>query len=168
MLEATIQRVLAIAAPLAVTLGVIIAILQLRNQTRLRQLEIVMRLYSSFGQEDFVRHYNRLSSWKFKTYAQYRKKATREDAAALFVVGVFFENMGLLLKRGLAPIALLDDLLSGPILQTWPILSPIALGLRQTQNHAAWFEWFEYLHNQMAARVARLDKPPRPRSSGRA
>jgi hypothetical protein len=41
------------------------------------------------------------------------------------VVSVFFENMGLLLKRGLAPVDLLDDLLSGPLLASWPKVKPV-------------------------------------------
>jgi len=62
----------------------------------------------------------------------------------VLVVSVFFENMGLLLKRRLAPIALLDELLSGPILEIWPKARPIWVGLRQEHRHPAWAEWFEF------------------------
>ena len=152
----TIQRILAIAAPLAVTIGVIIALLQLRNQTRLRQLEIVMRLYSTFGQDSFARHYNRIAAWDYQTYKEYRDRGNTDDATSLFVVGTFFENMGLLLKRKLAPIDLLDDLLSSPILETWPKVRPIVVGTRKEDEHPAWFEWFEFLHDSMASRLAKL------------
>ena len=43
MVVDTIQRILSLAAPLALTIGVIIALLQLRYQQHLRQLDIVMR-----------------------------------------------------------------------------------------------------------------------------
>jgi len=154
----TIQLVLSIAAPLAVLIGVIIALLQLRNQQRLRQLEIVMRLYSTFGEEGFVRHYQRVSSWKYKTYAAFRKKNKPDDFISLLVVSVFFENMGLLLKRKLAPIDLLDDLLSGPILEAWPKTRPVWVGLRKEHNHPAWAEWFEYFHDAMAKRMLQLNE----------
>ncbi len=157
MLVDILQRVLSIAAPLAVTIGVIIALLQLRNQNRLRQLEIVMRLYSTFGQESFICHYNRVAAWGYDTYEQYREKGSEEDATALLVVGVFFENMGLLLKRELAPIDLLDDLLSSPILESWPRVRPIARGMREEHGHPAWFEWYEFLYDSMAKRIAELE-----------
>lgn len=37
-----IQKALTIAAPLAIIVGVVIALLQLRNQNRLRQIDTVM------------------------------------------------------------------------------------------------------------------------------
>ena len=161
----TIQRILSIAAPLAVIIGVIIALIQLRNQQRLRQLDIVMRLYSSFGEEAFVRHYHRVTSWKYRTYAAYRKKNSLDDYVSLLVVSVFFENMGLLLKRKLAPIELLDDLLSSPILEAWPKARPIWVGLRKEHNHPAWAEWFEYFHDAMAHRVDRLNETRSPKKT---
>jgi len=71
-------------------------------------------------------------------------------------VSVFFESMGLLLKRGLAPIDLLDDLLSGPVLEAWPKVRPIWVGLRAEHDQPSWAEWFEFLHDQMALRMSRL------------
>ena len=111
-----LKQILGVVSPLAVAVGVIIALLQLRNQHRLRQIDTVMRLYSSFGQDPFVRHFKRVTDWTFETYEAYLEKGTEEDYISLTVVTVFFEGMGLLLKRKLAPIDLLDDLLSGPII----------------------------------------------------
>lgn len=152
-----VQAVLSIAAPLSVIVGIIIALVQLRNQNRLRQLEIVMKLYSSFGEQTFVRHYHRVTHWKYKTYADYRKQSDMDDDVSLLVVSVFFEHMGLLLKRNFAPIDLLDDLLSGPILDVWPKVRPIWIGLREEYNHPAWAEWFEFFHDAMVRRMAQLN-----------
>jgi hypothetical protein len=154
----TIQRILTIAAPIAVIIGVIIALLQLRNQTRLRQFELAMRLHSRLGEEHFVRHYQRVMGWKYRSYAAFRNKKSPEDHVSLLIVGVFFENMGLLLKRGLAPIDLLDDMLSGPILEAWPKTRPIWIGLREEHDHPAWAEWFEYLYNAMSKRMKELGR----------
>jgi hypothetical protein len=152
----TVQHILATVASLALISGVVIAILQLRHQTRIRQEDVAMRLYATFGEESFVRHYRRVSSWDYTTYDDYRAKASADDSVSLMVVSVFFESMGLLLKRGLAPIDLLDDLLSGPVLQAWPKVSPIWAGLRAENRQPSWAEWFEYLHDEMARRMARL------------
>jgi len=152
----TIQRILSVAASVALISGVVIAILQLRHQTRIRQEEIAMRLYSVFGEESFVRHYQHVSRWSYATFADYRDKGTADDHTSLMVVSVFFESMGLLLKRRLAPIELLDDLLSGPVLDAWPKVAPIWAGLREEYHQPSWAEWFEYLHDEMALRMKRL------------
>src|SRR3972149_2068852 len=167
MLLEFIQQVFAAAAPLAVTVGVIIALLQLRNQNRLRQIDTVMRLYSSFGQEAFLRHFERVTSWSYDTYEAYRENSTPDDQISLMVVGVFFENMGLLLKRRLAPLALLDDLLSGPILLAWPKARPIWVGLRAQYNQPSWAEWFEFFYDAMVKRMAKPNTKQGPQQPSR-
>jgi hypothetical protein len=151
----TIQRVLSLAASLALITGVLVALLQLRNQQRLRELEIVMRLYSTFGEENFVRHFRRVSGWQYETYAAYQQRSDPEDYISLMVVSVFFENMGLLLKREFAPITLLDDLLSGPVLHAWPKVAPVWAGLREEHSQPSWAEWFEFFHDAMRRRMTR-------------
>ena len=164
----SLQQILTVLAPLAVTVGVIIVLLQLRNQQRLRQIDTVMRLYSSFGQEAFLRRFERVTSWSFDTYETYRENSTPDDQISLMVVGVFFENMGLLLKRRLAPLDLLDDLLSGPILLAWPKARPVWVGLRAEYNQPSWAEWFEFFYDAMVKRMAKLNKKQGPRAEGRA
>src|SRR4030067_121870 len=119
-----IQKALAIAAPLAITVGLVIALFQLRDQNRLRQMDTVMRLFSSFGQESFLHHYQRVTTWEYDTYEDFQKNAPEKDHISLMVISVFFENMGLLYKRRLAPLDLLADLLSGPIISCWQKVEP--------------------------------------------
>lgn len=126
-----IHQILDIAAPLIAIIGIVLAVVQLRDQTHLRQTEIAMRMYSTFGHDDFLHHHHHIMNWKYDTYEAFKKKATEEDNVSLMVVSVFFENMGLLYKRGLAPLELLDDLLSGPIISTWKKVKPLWDGLRK-------------------------------------
>ncbi|HEX3928418.1 MAG TPA: hypothetical protein VHW65_10505 [Gemmatimonadales bacterium] len=156
LLPDTMEHVLAIAASVSVIIGVIVALLQLRSQGSVRQAELAIKLYSSFGEEGFVRHFNRVLHWQYPTYEAYRDKHEPEDYTSLMVVSVFFENMGLLLKRGLAPIDLLDDLLSGPVLAAWPKVRPIWDGLRDEHDQQSWAEWFEFLYKAMARREGKL------------
>ncbi len=161
-----LKEILAVITPLAVAVGVIIALLQLRNQYRLRQIDTVMRLYSHFGDESFVRHFNRVTNWNYTTYEDYLERRTEDDYISLTVVTVFFEAMGLLLKRKLAPIDLIDDLLSGPILLAWPKAEPIWIGFRKQYGVPAAAEWFEYLHHAIVQRLATLKRSQDPRTNG--
>jgi hypothetical protein len=152
-----IQKTFTIAAPLAVIIGVIIALFQLHSQNRLRQIDTVMRLFSSFGQESFLHHYRRVTTWKFDTYEDFQKNAGENDHVSLMIVSVFFENMGLLHKRRLAPLDLLDDLLSAPIINSWRKVKVIWAGLRAEYDQPQWVEWFELLNNAMVERLAWLE-----------
>jgi len=163
-----LKQILAVVFPLAVAIGVVIALLQLRNQHRLRQIDTVMRLYSSFGQDPFVRHFRRVTNWDFETYEAYLEKGTEEDYVSLTVVTVFFEGMGLLLKRKLAPIDLLDDLLSGPIPLAWPKAHPIWVGFRTHYGVPAAAEWFEFLHDAFVRRSGRVREEMPSRAGGHA
>jgi hypothetical protein len=153
----TIQHILGIAAPIVGIVGVVIALIQLRNQNRLRQMDTVMHLFSSFGSETFLNHFERVMGWKFDTYESFKKKASDDDSVSLMVVSVFFENMGLLYKRKLASLELLDDLLSGPIISAWRKVKPIWVGRRVEFNQPQWAEWFEMLSEDMAKRLASLE-----------
>ena len=152
-----IQKALATAAPLAVIIAVIIALLQLRGQNRLRQFDTVMRLFTSFGQDSFIRHYRRVTTWKYDTYEAFKKKATEDDHVSLMVVSVFYENMGLLYKRRLAPLELLDDLNSAPIISSWQKVKPIWVGLRAEYGQPQWVEYYEMLSDAMVERLTRLE-----------
>ena len=55
-----------------------------------------------------------------------------------------------------APMPLLDDLLSGPVLDSWPKVAPIWSGLRGEFNQPSWAEWFKFFYEEMAKRMARL------------
>ena len=151
------QQVLSVAAPLAITLGVVVALLNLRNQYRLRQIDTVMRLYSHFGEDTFVHHFFRVTNWDYDTYEDYLQRRMEDDYISLTVVTVFFEAMGLLLKRKLAPIDLIDDLLSGPILLAWPKARPIWVGFRVQYGVPAAAEWFEFLYEAIVQHLAKLE-----------
>jgi len=153
----TFHQVLGIAAPIVAIVGVVIALVQLHNQSRLRQFDTVMRLFTAFGEEEFIRHYRRVTTWKYDTYEVFKGSATEEDSISLMIVSVFYENMGLLYKRKLAPLELLDDLNSAPILTTWKKVKPIWLGLRTEYGQPQWVEYYEMLAEDMATRLAKLE-----------
>jgi len=57
--------------------------------------------------------------------------------------------MGVLLKRNLIDLELVDDLFSGPIKIAWKRFKPIAEDARKQLNYP---EYTEYLYNEMKKR----------------
>jgi len=71
-------------------------------------------------------------------------------------VGWFFEGVGVLLRRKLIDIGLVDDLFSSPIKRAWEKMKPIAEGERKYAQRPQIWEWFEYIYHEMKKREQQL------------
>jgi len=142
----------AILAAIGVFVGVVFAILQLRDLVKTRQTDLVMRLYSIFGSKEFLREFTRIWKTKYENYEDFVKK---EDLFAP-EAGMFFEGLGVLLHRKLIDIGLVDDLFSGPINMFWERSKPIAEDARRQLDQPQYGEWFEYLYTELQRREQQL------------
>jgi hypothetical protein len=138
--------------------GVFIAavyyIFQLRHQAKQRQTDMVMKLYATFGSTEFQKAYRKIMDLEFEDFADYWKRYAEnaEVMAALTTVDVFFEGIGVLVKRKLVGMDLVDDLLSSNILSTWEKTKPLTEGIRKMRARPQSWEWFEYVYNEMKKR----------------
>jgi hypothetical protein len=155
-----IQTVSIMLASASVIAGVIYYALQIRHQSKVRQTDLVMRLYDKFGSTEFQKAYQMIMGLEYEDYADYRKRygTNAEVKAAGNTVNTFFEGIGVLVKRKLISIGLVDDLLKGAILLTWEKRKPIIEGSRQRTSRPRLWEWFEYLYNEMKKREQQLQQ----------
>jgi hypothetical protein len=153
-----LQTVAIAITSVGVLLAAIYYVLQIRHQTKLRQTDMVMRLYATFGSAEFQKAYQEVLNLEFEDYADFRKRypaSNAEAAAARMTVYVFFEGVGVLVRRKLISMDLVDDLLSTNILVTWEKVKPIVEGWRKRSGRAENWEWFEYLYDEMKKREQR-------------
>jgi hypothetical protein len=160
-----IQEVSIAIASASVVAGVIYYIFQVKHQTKVRQTELIMRLYSILGSKEFVENDPRIFNQEFKDlegflkkYDSFRKFMESPDYAPFMMNSMFFEGVGILLRRKLVDIKLVDDLFSSPIILYWEKMLPLTKALRQYFNRPQIAEWFEYLYNEMKKREQRLSK----------
>jgi len=149
-----VYEISAVVAAVGVLIGVVYYILDMRNQTRQRQTDMVMRLYTTFGSAEFQRAYQKVRSLEFKDYSDYTKKygqdlQVREE---MYTVTIFFEGIGLLAKKKLIEMELVDCLFSYPIRVTWEKVATPVRGIRETENDSGICGWFEYVYNEMKKR----------------
>lgn len=129
-----LREVLGTLTSLAVLVGVGVAILQLRALRTQRQVEGVLRAYMPFLEENLTRAYWRVHNWNYTTYEQFQRDATLDDWTDLDQVTTFFEMMGVLYKRGMAKLDLLDDLFAGSLVLSWTKVAPLVRGYRLAAN----------------------------------
>jgi hypothetical protein len=155
-----ISTVSIVIASSGVLVAAIYYALQIRHQTRLRQTDLIMRLFSHFGSKEFQESWQKIMSSEFRNYDDYVKKYGKADAWGVFML---FEGMGLLVHRELAYFDVVDELVSGPIKSTWEKMKPIIEGYRKQYDQPQFCEWFEYLYNEMERRGKRLKYGKRKR-----
>jgi hypothetical protein len=162
MVEIDISTLSVVVAAASVLVGVIFALMQLRDFVRTRQTDLVMRLYSAYGSREFQEAWVETLRLEFKDYNDYLRKygATSEKPVytSVNMVAAFFEGIGILLRRKLVNIDLVDDLFSSDIIITWQKMKPIVDGWRKHFNRPQISEWFEYLYNEMERREDRQAK----------
>ena len=130
--------------------------LQLRGFRTQGQEEMVIHLYSPFLDPAFASGYTRIQAWEFRSFEDFEARASPDDWAALYQVNCFFAMMGLLYKRGLTSLDLLDDLLAGPSLMYWNKVAPLIHDMRERTNAPDLFQWAEYLARALDGRLTAL------------
>lgn len=157
-----ITEISAIVAAAGILVGVIYYILDIRYQAKTRQTDLVMKLYSTFDSREFQEAWVETLQMEFKDYKEYLEKYGAASGKPAYVsvnmVAGFFEGLGILLRRSLIDIALVDDLFSSDILITWHKMKPLAEGWRKHFDRPQMSEWFEYLANEMKKREQKLQQ----------
>ena len=158
-----IQTVSIAIASASVVLAAIYYIFQVRHQTRVRQTDLIMRLYSTIVTREFVENdvsifkqeVNDLEGFMHK-YGSFPKFMESPDYVPYMMDSEFFEGVGILLRRKLIDIELVDDLFSSPIITIWEKTLPITKALREYFKRPQLAEWFEYLYDEMKKREQQL------------
>jgi len=148
-----VTEISAIVAAAGVLIGVVYYVLDMRHQMQVRQTELILGLYKEFGSIEFQEALGRLRAREYKDFDDYEKQYGWAEAIA---IGTFFEGAGLLLKRKLVDIKLVDDLFTTPVKLSWKGMKPIVYDSRKHWNSPAAFEWFEYLYNELKKREQKL------------
>ncbi len=148
-----------VIAATSVVVGVIFAILQLRNAMKQRRTEILMNLYSRFGSAEFA---NALERIRTNEYTDYHEYVEKYGVAELFQVGSVFEGLGFLLHRKLVDKDLASLFSSSESLITWEKIKPMIedarkqLSQRKAGEYIPMLVWWEYFYNEVKKREQTL------------
>jgi hypothetical protein len=91
-----IQTASIVIASAGVLAGVIYYTLELRHQAKIRQMDLLMRLFSTFNSNGFQEEYIKLLDLKITDYDDYVKTY---GLKGLFKIFPFFEAVGIMLNR---------------------------------------------------------------------
>ena len=150
-----IQTVSIAIASASVVAGVVYYALQLRHQGKMRQTDLVIRLASDMRSREVVEAFADVIGAEFKDYDDLVKKygmpfSKNPVPLSLLMVGNYFEQLGVLFSYKLIDARLVSQLF--PITTAWEKMEPFVKGLRKEYQSQTYYEWFEYLYNEMKKR----------------
>jgi hypothetical protein len=159
-----ITSISAVVAAAGVLVGVVYYILEIRHQSRMRQTDFIVRLYSTYGSKEFHDTLMDLHSLQFNDYEDFVRKYgpwfSRGTAqTAIFVVSTYFTEIGILLSRKIIDIDFFYDIFgSTSVRLNWEKVKPVILGLRELFHDPKVFSPFEFLYNEVQKREQQLVK----------
>lgn len=151
-----ISEISAVIAATGVILGVLFAMVQLRNLVKARRMDLVMRLYLAWGEESMKNAFARVLAVEVTTNEEFVKKhgsmvdSNREQIwTDIDRVGWFVNGYGFLVYKGLASPKDIEDLFGHGVIFLWEKLRPLVEGWRRDLKMPRSYQWFEYMYNVM-------------------
>jgi len=146
-----VTEISAVVAATGVVIGVVYYILDMRNQARMRQTDLIMKLSSVIDNIEFTNTITKILSKHFKDVDELRRECS---VPALVAVANFFHRVGILLERNLVDADLVSSILW--VQGIWERMNPWITYIRQIFNRPDMFGGFEYLYNEMQKREQQL------------
>jgi hypothetical protein len=149
-----IQTVSIAIASASVVAGVIYYALQIRHQNKMRQTDLVMRLYATFSSNEFqdawvnvVNSPNDAES--YDNIGDLEKKVRNREVNQLCL---FFEGIGILLQRKLLDTKMVEDLFGGSVARAWEKVKTAVTKGRKKFGDPTIYYYFENLYYEMKKR----------------
>jgi hypothetical protein len=138
-------------ASAGVFVAAIYYVLQIRNQSRMRQSDLLMRMHLAFSSKEYCDAALKVLSTDYKNYDEFIGKYGQPFAegpvqSEFLMMAMFFEGIGILAKRKLVDMSLVAELFD--VNMGWEKARPMVEGLRKQLNTPKIYEWFEYLANE--------------------
>jgi hypothetical protein len=153
----SIPAISVVIAAVSVVAASVFYSFQIRNQTRVRKTDLVMRLYSTWDSLEFQQAFHRVYWADFHDLDSLLESlgGQRHIGSYLFY---FYDQVGALLRRKLIDYDLVDDLLGNSTRQLWERVGPAIREARVRSDDPRLYEHFEYLYEEMIRR-GRANEP---------
>ncbi len=115
-----------------------------------RQSQLFMNIYERFADKGFLDMVSEIRQFDYVDDDDFEKKYGQYDRNKAYAVAAVFEGIGVLVKRGLIDIQLVNDLMPLTIISVWEKMEPITMKARKSDWGSRYaYKGFEYLHNQV-------------------
>lgn len=155
-----LQTVSVVLTGISVSLAAVYYAMTLRRQQETRNAQVFIQLYQKAMDQGYIRSLTE-AVWLQKDdgFDEWWEKHGPESDIEFFVRWfsglVFYESVGILVKKKMVDPAIVDDLMSGPIMLAWEKYEPIIMGIREREGWPQFQEYQEYLTGEIRKIVDR-------------
>ena len=141
--------------------------LTIRNQNKTRQAQLLMGLYETYRSREFRRQTTEIRRQRYINFddwwSKYGQDSNPDAWASWMSIAAYFNGIGILLKKGLIDIELVDELLSNVVFGNYrrmekPLMEWRKRVDRHMMSHEI-FEGYEYLYDELQKRAKPLSTP---------
>jgi hypothetical protein len=150
---------------LGLTASILYYTLVLRNQNKTREAQLFMSLYETYRSLEFRNQQVQIGTQQWTDFedfwAKYGPFANPDAWSNWQSVAGFFNGLGVLLKKGLIDVDMLEELFSSVTFASWIVMEPIVIGFRKwsvsgneekASKKYLQYSGFEYLYNELKKR----------------
>jgi len=150
MVELDIQAISVVVAAIGVSIAAMNNIIESRNASRTRQAQFFMQIYDRFHDKRFWEGIHETSA--ADRYEEYTEdtglKMSREAFNKLFAIGAYYEGIGILVKRGLIEVDLVNDLMPHTLMDFYEkCIEPYRRWVQQKVGSPYRWKGFQYLYS---------------------
>jgi hypothetical protein len=160
-----VQTLTVIITGISIVIGIIVFILSRRQELETRQAALFMQVHSRWNSRDFTKAYGAVrykdseEEWMdtiqrvFEDPNRKNPDIDLDDFADHQMLSTFFEGLGILVKKDLVDLSLVEDLFAGRIIWYYETqVKPIAEEARKHLRDTTLYDSIEYLYNSMKQR----------------
>ena len=122
------------------------------QQLETRQAQLFMQIFSRIYEERNILNAIELLKSEWKDYDDWYSQyglVNPEGYAKFNSRAIFYEGIGVLVKRGLIDASLVDDLISSHTLRFWSKIQDVVYEYRKRTGDNDYCEWVEYLADEV-------------------
>ena len=148
-----------IISSIAVFAAIIFGVTQIRQFRQQRRDMAAIELVRSVQDSEFTNGFRLIHALPEGISAADFKALGTEYTAYALAVGMKYESIGLLVYKGVIPLAIVEELVGGVAIAFWRRLFPWIEAMRVEQSADFVFEWFQWLVERLEERGRDVREP---------
>lgn len=123
---------------------------QLKQNHELANMDLIMRLYEFANTAEVQSAWLTVLNSKISSFEDFLK-LNKPEQVAFFQIGALFESLGVLVERGIVKLDIITDMFATNL--AWRSMKDFVSGVREHYGEEESYVAFEKLHNSFAADV---------------
>jgi hypothetical protein len=150
----TLNTFIELLSLVTLVVGLLFAVVQLRQYRATREREVALELLRSFETPEFAAALRAVYALPGGLTKREIEERLGGKMDLVYAMTTTWESLGILVCRGELSLDLVDDFFSGPITISWEKLRGYVEGERAEQRRETIAEWFQWLAERMREREA--------------